>query len=213
MIEVKTNNKRETIEQEGEQIFKGKTTAKDFRSWLQGRINLSSKKSNSEYEFFYREVLRAYNHFNPLNKVEIGVDSWHGTSSFELIKGADHLTIIKFQKKSKGQEPTEVRTEVSRGEIISLLEALKFLSQMSRQGDNIETREIAFQYCLNQDIRHTEKGNLFEGNEFWTRFFASRSLHNKLTLMLGALDKLNLIKYEGGKTRILEPNLSINLVL
>jgi len=191
--------------------FTGKTTAKDYRSWLEHKIGVFTKTNNEEYRQVFMEILRAYNYFEPRKEAEVKVDSWHGHSSFEIIKGLDKLTIIKYQKREKGDEPTEVRTEVSREELRALISSIKYLwytgDNLKETVESLETKEIAFKYCYIMNYNDMLNG------DFWKNFFSNRKLHNKFTLMLGALDKLGLVEYKGGKTKLLNKDLSVHLLL
>lgn len=210
MVEIKSSGIMR-LEKQGQEKFSGMSKAKSMRGWINGMLSKYSKAGNTEMEFVFREVLNAYNNFHPEKVLEVEVDKWKGRSSFEIIKGMDRITIIKFQKKQKGEEPTEVRVEVSKEELIALIQSIR---QLAISQKSIETKEIALGYCLLLDIRYNDKGrDLFEGGHFWENFFASRNLHNKLTLMLGAFDKLSLIKYSGGKTEVIEKDISIQMIL
>jgi hypothetical protein len=204
MVEIYSSIK-DIIEREGDKNkFSSKTKAKDFRGWLNGKVNSFSRDKNLEYELVFKEILKAYNYFEPIKQAEVEVGSWHGHSSFELIKDLDKLTIIKFQKKQKGDEPTEVRTEVSKEELEGLIHSIRRQSILSEQ---METKDIAFWYCNIMNYNDMLNG------DFWKNFFSNRKLHNKFTLMLGALDKLGLVEYKGGKTRLLNKDIIVQLVL
>jgi len=183
--------------------FSGKTTAHDMRSWIEHQLAVASKNNNENDRQLFMITLKAYNSYHPRQEAEIKVDSWHGHSSFEIIKGLDKLTIVKFQKKVKGDEPTEVRTEVSKDELNALIYALRRSKE-----EYTETKELALDYCLVMGLN-----DMFAYGEFWRNFFSNRKLHNKFTLMLGALDKLGLVEYKGGKTKLLNKDLSVQLLL
>lgn len=193
------------IEKEGKlNKFTGKTSAKSFRSWLESRIGIYSRRNNEEYRQVFMEILRAYNHFEKEKIVEAEVDSWHGHSSFEVIKGLDRLIIIKYQKPDKFSEPKEVRTEIPKEEIVATIDSIK---ELGASGEEIKTKDLAFKFCYRMGYNDTLNG------EFWKNFFSNRKLHNRFTLLLGALDKLGFIKYLGGKTKLLDNKLNIQLVL
>ena len=203
----------EQIEKAGEPLFHNRTTANNMRSWIQGQINKFAKANNAEYEFFFNEVLNAYNHFHPIQNSQVEVDSWKGKSSIELIKGIDRLTIIKFQRKDQFSKPIEIRTEVTKGELISLIDAINFLQERLKDREFITTKEIAFQYCLNLDIKETDRGRpLFKG-DFWDTFFSWRPAHTKLVLMLDALIELNQIDYRAGQIKLLKNKIGIQMIL
>lgn len=203
MVIINTNNIR--IERESKlDSFRGKSTAKDFRSWLHTRKALATKRDNLELVFILNEVERAYNKFHPEKIVPVEIEGWKGKSSFEVIKEIDRLIIIKYQKPDKESEPKEVRVEIGRQEIVATIQAIK---ELSYSGEDIKTRDLAFSFCKQMNYNEILNG------EFWKNFFSNRPLHNRFTLLLGALDKMQFIKYSGGKTKLLNKNLSIQLVL
>jgi len=85
-------------------------------------------------------------------------------------------------------------TIVSKDELITLINAINSCFERSNSKDYIETKEIAYEYCLRMDIREDKKGRQMLNKDFWVLFFGWRSLHNRLTIMLDALEKLQLIK-------------------
>lgn len=205
MVEIKVNQPIVRTERTGDYTkFSGKTTAKDFKGWLEGKISLFARKDNTEMLFIFQEVLRAYNHYNPEKKVQVEVEGWHGKSSFEIIKELDKLVIIKFQKPDKDSEPKEIRIEIPKEEIIAMIGSIKELEVSSEW---IETKDLALRFSNKLGIYHSgwKTGD--------NPIFSDRKFHNRLTLLLDALDKMELIKYSGGKTKILEKDLSIQLVL
>lgn len=184
--------------------FSGKTTAKCFKGWLEGKISLFARKENTEMLFIFQEVLRAYNHYNPEKKVAVEVKGWHGKSSFTILKELDKLIIIKFQKPDKESEPKEVRTEIQRDEIIAMISSIK---ELGASREWIETKDLALRFSNQLGIYHSgwKTGD--------NPIFSDRKFHNRLTLLLDALNEMQLVIYKGGKTKILEKDLSIQLVL
>jgi hypothetical protein len=77
----KLTRQSEIIISRGKQKFEGKTTAKNMRSWILGRISKYGKgrtHQDLELRMIFEGVLNAYNHFEPeteikesLNKEEI----------------------------------------------------------------------------------------------------------------------------------------------
>jgi len=214
MVEIYYNRGTEKVEKIGNitDIF-GVKSCKSYRSYLENRIIYFRKQGLTETEVILEGLLKAYNHFHPIQTAQVEVEGWHGKSSLEIIKKLNGLTIIKYQRKDKESEPKEIRTEVTKEELISLIEAIKSLQTRLIDRDYLETKEIAFQYCINMNIRKDPKGRLMLNEDFWILFFGWRSLHCKMALMLAALEKLNLISYTGGKIRLLNKNISIQLVL
>lgn len=191
--------------------FRYESSAKSMRGWLNGMLQRFSKQGNVEYEFVFREILSAYNKFHPEKVVEVTAKQWKGKSSIEIIKGIDRLIILKYQKPSPDEEPIQVRTEVTKEELEALIKSIK--RNWNILNEPIETKDIAIYYCINLNIKKTDKGkDLFSGN-FWDNFFSWRRMHNKITVMLNALDQLKLIKYSGGKTELLNKDISVQLIL
>jgi len=211
-MEFKTKNTQvESIDSKGNpNKFSGKSTAEDMRGWIIGKIGKFSKSNSLELRMLFEEVLKAYNKFHPQNLIEVEISPWKGKSSFEIIKRIDGLTIIKYQKPNKESEPKKITTEVNKRQLSCLIEAIKYNSFKESE---IKTKDIAFQYCINMGIRKTPKGkDLFDGN-FDDRYYGWRGFHNRITIMLRALDKLGFIEYSNGKTKLINKNLSIQTIL
>jgi hypothetical protein len=213
-VEIENSKQIERIEKPGDllNVF-GVKSCKSYREYLKNRIVYFRKKGLTETEIILEGLLKAYNHFYPIQNSQIEIKGWHGKSSFEIIKGVDKLTIIKYQRKDKNSEPSEIKTVVTKKELISLVDAIKSCFERSTQRDFIETKEIAYQYCLNMNIREDPKGRLLLNQDFWTLFFGWRKMHNKLTIMLDSLESLKLINYSSGQIRLLDKNVSIQSIL
>lgn len=64
--EIEYRQPKQIIEKEGEPKFIGESTAKCMRTWIQGRITICIKRNLVQEEFFFRQVLNAYNHYHPI---------------------------------------------------------------------------------------------------------------------------------------------------
>jgi len=206
-MEVKTRNIIQ-IEKKGLNKFRGMTTAKTMRGWINGFISKSVKKGNKETEFMFREVLNAYNFYHPEKQGCIQTKEWKGRSSFQIIKDLDGLTIIKYQRKDKHSKPKEQIIKVSKEELTALIDSIKYLNK-----EELDSFDIAFQYCLRMNIRKTPKGKDMFSGDFKEMFYSYRTLHNKFTIMLNALEEENLIEYSAGKIKLLNKDISIQLLL
>jgi len=206
-MEVKTRNIIQ-IEKKGLNKFSGMTTAKTMRGWINGFISKSAKKGNTETEFMFREVLNAYNFYHPEKQGYITTKEWKGQSSFQIIKNLDGLIIKKYQRKDKHSQPKEQITRVSKKELTALIDSIKYLKK-----EELDSFDIAFQYCLRMNIRKTPKGKDMFSGDFKEMFYSYRTLHNKFTIMLNALEEENLIEYSAGKVKLLNKNISIQLLL
>lgn len=213
-MEVPTKNRVvESIDSPGAiDKFAGVSKAKTFRTWISGRKNIATKRNNIEMSKLLETIEKAYNYYHPRSEAQVEVDSWKGKSSLEIIKSLDGLRIIKYQKPSKGSEPMEIITDITKMEISATISALNGLSYLPK----IETRDIANRFCRiiwNIDRDYFKK-SVWTAKEFdWDKFFAYRALHNRLTLILGAFDKLGAITYSGGKTTVLDKPISIQKIL
>lgn len=199
----------ERIEKQGDtgEIW-GIKSAKTFRDFLNNKIKYFSSR-NQEYMFVMQSILQAYDRFNPQLNVAVEIEGWQGKSSFQIIKGVEKITIIKYKRKDKNSEPEKQEVEVSNKELSTLIECIKRLDE----GKTIETKSLARAYCISLGIMKTTKGKqLFQG-VFWDNFFSWRQMHNRFTLMLGALDKLGFIKYVGGKTQVVNKEFTIQTIL
>lgn len=212
MLINKNNYPIERIEKQGDVLIKGIKSCKSFKKALETLIGQQYKRGNTELEFYTRGLLELYKKYHPEKNIEVEVDSWKGKSSIEVIKLIDKIIIIKYQKKDKDSEPERIETEVQKEEIRNLILAIEYCNEYKSEEKRIKTRDLALRYCINSGIRTNDKGKeLMDGN-FWTNFFAWRRMHNKFTLMLGALDELGFIEYKGGYTIIKNNKLSIQLV-
>ena len=197
MVWKQSNQNIENIEQIGDGLD-FKSSAVDMRGWITGKMNIFTRKGNLEYETLFKTILKAYNHYHPERIVPVEIKGWHGKSSFEIIKEIDKLVIIKYQRANHSSEPIRTQIEASKKELESLIYSINYLWK----GVPLETKHLAFEYCMKMNIKETPKGKSLTDGEFWTRFFAWRSMHNKFTLMLDALDKLGFINYSGGFTTL-----------
>jgi len=183
----------EIILRKGNKKFPGKTKAKTMRGWIQGQINSSLKKQDTETSFILEGVMNAYDHFHPETTLGIEIDSWKGKSSFRIIDKIDSIIVVKYQRPIKDEEPKEIQTEIQKSEMVSLINAIKFLNK----GKPIETSALAMVFSRYENLGHSH----------WDYgdkpFFSDRYCHNKYTLALGVLDKLGMIKYSGGKIIVL----------
>jgi hypothetical protein len=203
MVIINSNNIR--IERESRMIpFRGKSAAKSFRSWIFSKKGQATKKGNLDVVFILNEIERAYNHYHPEKITEVEVDSWKGKSSFSILKELDRLIITKFQRKSKGETPQEIHIEIPKEEIVAVISSIK---ELGGSEEGIKTRDLALSFCMKMNYNDMLNG------EFWKNFFSSRSLHNRFCLLLGALDKLEFISYKAGITKLLNKDLSVQLVL
>lgn len=192
----------ETIEREGE-LYNDYKKYKSERSWINAQLLKAIKKENYELQFIFKELLKIHNHFYPSKEVDVEVESWKGHSSFNIVRGLDKITIIKFQRKSRGETPQEIRTEVTKEQISAVIDALKRLDN----GKPINTPKIAMLWSEILNLHHSG----------WSTgskpFFSDRKTHNLFTLLLGALDSMGLIVYRGGQTTVLNKNISLQRIL
>lgn len=213
-MEVPTKNKViESIDSPGAiDKFAGVSRAKSFKTWISGRKSIATKRNNLEMLKLLETIEKAYNYYHPNKIVEVPIDSWKGKSSFEIMLSLDGISIVKYQRPDKHSQPKPIVTDVTKEELNCILESLNGLCYLN----DMSTRDLAEKYCkkmYNID-EHYFKKSVWTNREFdWDKFYAYRSLHNKLTLILGALDQLKLIEYSGGKSRVLKKPLSLQMIL
>lgn len=183
---------------------------KSFRKVLETLIAKQVKEKNLELSFYTKSILDLYNYYYPKNNVQVEVDSWKGKSSFEIMRSLDGLKIIKYQKGDRDSDPKEIITEVSRDELNAVINAIILCNNSGLE--RIPTKFIAYGYCRKLNIFVNSKNREMFVGDFWSNFFSDRGLHNKLTLILGALDRLGFIEYKGGNTTILK-QLNIQRIL
>ena len=184
----------EFLIQKNETCFSGKTTASDMRGWIKGQIQKYSKRNNMEYTFVFQEILNAYNHFHPEVKLEIQIDSWKGKSSFEIIDKIDNIVVVKYKKPVKYEEPERQESIINKKEMLLLLECIDYLKDY----ESIPTKVLSMTYSDRADLGHTG----WKTGDY--PLFCDRKFHNLFTIMLNVLDKLGMVEYKGGMTRILD---------
>jgi len=194
------NRQVETIVSEGLNKFKGKTTAKTMRGWINGMLSKASKTGNDEMFFIYREFLNAYNFYHP-EKIATGeIKGWKGKSGITNIqKLPDKVIITRFQRPSKDEEPKEVNIEIENYELKPVLD---FFSKLS-VGDKVKTKVLALDYSRALKLGHKD----------WDDFFSDRKQHNLFTNLLGYLDSEGLINYSGGVSEVLKTKMDFQLIL
>jgi len=208
MVELRSNQ-IEKIERMGNKKILGISSCKTMRKTLETLIAKQTKSGNTELQFYTMGILQLYNNFHPEKISPAEIEGWKGKSSFEIFQESDKIIIIKYQKQTKEEEAKEIRIEVEKAEFNTLISVIK---KLSVKGE-IETKEIARDYCLMLNINENDKGQaLFDGN-FWRNFFAWRSMHYKFTLMLNVLDKFELIEYKGEKTKLLNKDIETQWTL
>lgn len=183
----------ETIIKEGEPKFRNKTTAKTMRGWVNGFISKYAKENNTEMAMVFREVLNALNYYQPETTENAELYGWKGKSSIEIRELSDKVIVTKYQKPAKGERPTQVKYELTKEEISTVINVLIKFKDMGIPEDGLETRYLAMAYSRALNL----------GHENWKNFFSDRPTHNKFTIILGYLDSKGIIEYKGGKTKLL----------
>lgn len=181
-------------------VIRGVTNCKTFRKALQVLIGNNYKKGNTELEFYTRGILELYNRFHP-EKIAYGkIEGWKGKSGItDIQKLPDRIIIKRFQKPEKGEEPKEVRIEITKERLEVVLRILNKLSV----GEKIKTRDIVLPYCALLGIKIYS----------WKDFFSNRKEHNLLTNILAYLDNEEIIIYKGGVSTMLKNKLNYQLIL
>ena len=204
---IKINRQIEVIEKEGEIPELRVKKCKTMRKALETLIAQQTKKGNYELVFYTKGILKLYNKHHPERIVDVEIESWHKHSSFEVIREIDKIRIIKYQKPNRSSEPVKIETEASQEELTALIDSINFLWENRKNEEGIKTSALSMLYSKKMNLNHSG----------WRRgenpFFSDRKSHNHLTLMLGALDKLKLVKYEGGYTTPLNNKINIQMVL
>jgi len=208
MVEIKYNRGIERVESVGNVTdVWGYKTCKSMRTFIEKHIRDAVKKQDIHSEVILKGMLQAYNHFHPIIESAVEIKGWHGKSSFEIVKGIDKLTIIKYQKKDKETSPREMRFEFTREELISLINSIKLCSEWAKEREFITTKEIAFQFCIERNLTDFLMG------DFRKNFYSNRIFHYRFTLMLDTLEKFGLISYNAGKIKLLNNQLNIQMIL
>lgn len=197
----------EVILKKGKHKFEGMTTAKNMRGWILGRISKYGKgktPQDMEYRMIFEGILNAYNHFHIESNLEIPLEQWKGKSSFQIIDQLDKITIIKYQKANKNEEPEKKEIQINKENIKILLNCIIKLSEDYRR---IPTKILSILYSRKLGLNHSG----WKTGEH--PIFSDRNFHNEYTLILGALDKLKIISYSGGLTTYLNNPVSFQEAL
>lgn len=190
-----TNSLGIKVEKQGKVKIPNFSKAGSMRNFINGQLSKYGKSDTPEAlqaTFILTTISKAYNHFHPEITLSTEIDSWKGKSSFQLLQEVDRLIVIKFQKPNKESQAKEIRTEISKEEIIAIIESLNNLNE----GQPIKSKIIAMDWSNRLGLGHS---GFKTGNK---PFFSDRRTHNRFTLLLDALDKLQLIKYLGGIVNI-----------
>jgi hypothetical protein len=124
MVTIQGNNPVKILKEGKLNKFSGKTTAKDFRSWLEHRIGIYTKTDNEEYRQVFMEILRAYNYFESdhSREVVIELENWKGEGNLDIYKGfTDNFILIEHIKDKESGEVTDMKHEVNHAEVNRLL--------------------------------------------------------------------------------------------
>lgn len=183
------------IEKQGKPKFRNKTTAKSMRGWITGYISRYSRQKNTEMEFCFREILNAYNYFHPEKTLEVPIEKWRSKSTFQIIDSMDKITVIKYERINKDDEPEKFETKINKEEI-------KLVLQLLRNQKEMPTSLLAMKFSNYFNLGHSgwKKGD--------KPIYSDRSFHNKITILLRTLDNLGLIKYHDGKSTDLNRGIS-----
>lgn len=142
-----------------------------------------------------------------LKTAEVKLNKRQGKSGIKVIEKPDSFDIIVYRKGKP------VKKNVSREEVNKVIKAINNIDKEK----GIKTRWIAENYCRVKGIRVNSHGKeLFDENDRFDFdvFFADRSRHNLLNLILRMLDdEYGLIKYENGYTQIISKVTEIQEVL
>jgi len=176
MVWKQSNQNIENIEQIGDGLD-FKSSAVDMRGWITGKMNIFTRKGNLEYETLFKTILKAYNHYHPERIDRIVLESWRGKDKIKLFVEPDRIIIIRHQRKDKGEEPKEVKTEVTKQEVNEVIICLNKLKEEYK--NKIPTSRIA-------EYLYQKK---------WDSVFSNRPEHIRLTNILGILDYYGIIHY------------------
>ena len=200
----------------------GIKSSKSFPGFVQAKVNHfirfpSASYSGRDIEMMFRTMLEAYKKFHPITKSTINLNSWKGKDEISYIEKPDSFEIITHQRPDQDSEVKEIRRTIDKEHINNVIKAINRskIKENEKIGKYIETKEIARNYCIVDDLKHNHKGHeLFpEGLFEFGRFFSDRKLHTDLNLILRLLDNLLVINYRSGRIKILKNNFKFQLNL
>lgn len=189
MVEIFYSRGTERVEKEGEIKFTAMTTCKDMRSWIQSRINMCAKKNLFQEEFFFREIMNAYNHFHPIEKennfkleLEI-ISGWKGEGDTRVYLGFDNdFRVKEYIKDKETGKVTERVIEVLKEDLNRIIHIIK----------KLELNKEYSCYEIAKELGYPE----------WKDLWRERKIYFKIYYFpIKVLEALKMIKY-GGKGSI-----------
>ena len=192
----------EKIESQGKPRLEGVERCKSMNKIFEVLIGKAYKEGNIEKEFFLRGLYGKYKQFHPKKIVQVNAKQWKGKSSMEVFRTLDGFGVRKFQKPAADEEPKEKVETFNEEEIKAMV-------------DSISSFEI--EYIPTEALSMVFSQRLGLGHDGWNtgnkQFFSDRHWHNRLTIMLNGIQEAGLIEYKGGRTKLLNKDISLQLVL
>lgn len=195
----KTTKPIERIEKQGENKFRGKTTAKTFEGWLQGKINSFAKKGQTEWEFGLREVLNSYKHYHPNRPsqsklVKVELKDWKGQGEIYLGKTYENNFIVIEHIKDKDSGNIEKKERIIKVEDVNHLSRLLGQIEISQK---LNYKQIVRMIIKSKDLPVTL--DAFNGGRNRAEFYFPLYY-----FPLKILEELKVITYHGrgGVTRL-----------
>jgi hypothetical protein len=183
------------------EIIVRESNAKSLIERIKADYRLSIKNKNKEMEMYLHELIRFNNKVCTIERVKI--DTWKGKSGITFIEKPDKFIITHYQKKEKGSEPKEIKTELLKEEVNRVIIAINILN--SKREKEIGGGSLTPKQIFNlRKIPTREIGETAYRKDWDKEIFSNRKLHIKLTFILNLLEIKGYIKYyRSGKTEVI----------
>lgn len=177
-------------------ILRKKGNEKTYHGWLIQRIKESRKEENLEVAELLMTCYKKYNEFKTEEKILM--KRFKGDGDIKYFNQPDSIIVSYYQKFEEGEEPKEVRHEVSKFEINEVIKAINKLARELQNSKRIPTSLIA------EEVFKIK----------WHDLFAIRDKHIRLTQILGILHYYGITHYsKRGFTSIIKEVREIQEVL
>ena len=163
-------------------IFQKKPNVKTQSGIVLHYARQFKEKKNFEYAMLLQEIYKKVRDLETSEKFK--ANQWRGKSGVSYQENPDFVIAIRYQKADIGEEPKEIRTELTKNDINRVIWAIN----QFKDKKVIETSEIAEKvYSM-----------------IWKDIFSDRKKHTKIVEIFNFLEYKKQIKYyRSGKIEVL----------
>ena len=160
----------------------------------------------------FEELLRLDTEIKKHTKATVKLNGWKGKSTIEIINMPNSFKVITYQREDQDSIYKPIESIITKEELNLVIASINLLNKTDI---SLSTKEIAEQFCKLKNLKYNRMDkDMFPDNQFnFQAFFADRALHLHLNLCLRILDNYEVIKYRGGKTKVLRKVMDIQTEL